>query len=185
MEEKHTDDDMMSDARLSELLSQLSKEPTPEAHFEERFLSVFHDRVMQEAVCKPSRARLWEHLACFFSSVHKGRLALASTYLVAFGAFTFMLSNWVFNSDSAAATANRDRVKRGMIESFEALNINASLFNSKEKQSDFASKFMSVDHEKECLKKIFPQEEKCDVYYDGELNDAHTVEGTEMLQLKH
>lgn len=44
------------------LLRTLRIEATPEANFEERFLWDFRERLAREAVCRPARALLWEHV---------------------------------------------------------------------------------------------------------------------------
>ncbi len=72
MEEgSHTDEEMT----LAALLASLKEEATPEAHFEERFLYDFHERVAREAVCCPARHRLWEHAMQMLANFGARRLA--------------------------------------------------------------------------------------------------------------
>ncbi len=81
---KHTLD-LLSESDLVALLSTLRKEPTPEAHFEERFLYDFHERVAREAVCRPARKLLWEHVRQFISNLGGRKLAYGASTL-GFGA---------------------------------------------------------------------------------------------------
>lgn len=119
----------MSEDELSELLSQLYIEPVEEANFEERFLANFHERVVQQAVCQPARVQLWENFALFFSGLNKLKLALSSATFIAFGAFTLMMTDWAVNSNSAPATASRERVKAS-VDSLRASSVLSSSLDS-------------------------------------------------------
>lgn len=54
---KSADDD-----ELCAILRTLRVETVREVNFEERFLFEFHERLVREAVCRPARTLLWEHL---------------------------------------------------------------------------------------------------------------------------
>lgn len=56
------------------LLRALRVEAAPEAHFEERFLYDFRERLVREAVCRPARMLLWEHLLHAISNFGRRRL---------------------------------------------------------------------------------------------------------------
>ncbi len=126
----------MREEELVELLGKFYVEPVEEAHFEERFLVSFHDKVVQQAVCQPARAHLWENLSLFFTGLNKAKLALSSVTFLGFGAFTLAMTDWAFHSDSAPATASRERVKRSMLASVDSLRSSAALPSSLEKSSD-------------------------------------------------
>ncbi len=136
MEETRKETGAMGEAELVELLSQLYREPVKEAHFEERFLVSFHEKVVQQAVCQPARARLWENLSLFFSGFNKAKLALSSVTFLGFGALTLATTNWAVNSDSAPTTASRERVKRSMIASVDSLRSSSVLPSSLETPSE-------------------------------------------------
>lgn len=61
-------------AELTDLLRSLRTEPTPEAHFEERFIADFHDRLAERIVYKPICSLLWDHVVLYFSNMSKWRL---------------------------------------------------------------------------------------------------------------
>lgn len=56
------------------LLRTLRVEATAEAHFEERFLYDFRERVVREAVCRPARELAWERLLQLLSNIGPRRL---------------------------------------------------------------------------------------------------------------
>lgn len=60
---------------ISVLLRSLRIEATPEAHFEERFVYDFRERLIREAACRPARALLWEHLLQLINNLGGRRLA--------------------------------------------------------------------------------------------------------------
>lgn len=64
---------------LRVLLSTLRIEATPEAHFEERFLYDFRERLVREAACRPARMLLWEHLVQVFQNWGGRRLILGAS----------------------------------------------------------------------------------------------------------
>lgn len=136
MEETRKEMGAMPEEELVELLSQLYIEPVKEAHFEDRFLASFHEKVVQQAVCQPARVRLWENLHLFFSGLNKAKLALSSITFLGFGALTLATTNWAVNSDSAPATASRERVKRSMIASVDSFRASSVLPSSLESHSD-------------------------------------------------
>ena len=61
--------------QLTELLRTLLLEAAPEAHFEERFLYDFRERIAREAVCRPLRSILWVHLLMALDSWGGRKLA--------------------------------------------------------------------------------------------------------------
>lgn len=136
MEETRKDMAPIGEEELVELLSQLRIEPVEEAHFEERFLVSFHEKVVQQAVCQPARVRLWENLHLFFRGLNKLKLALSSATFVGFGALTLVMTDWAVHSDSAPATASRERVKRSMLASVDSLRASSVLPSSLETPSD-------------------------------------------------
>ncbi|MFI3242949.1 MAG: hypothetical protein R3Y56_01695 [Akkermansia sp.] len=136
MEDTRKEMDTLREDELVELLSQLYIEPVKEAHFEERFLVSFHEKVVQQAVCQPARVRLWENLHLFFSGLNKVKLAFSSVTFLGFGALTLATTNWAVNSDSAPATASRERVMRNMIASADSLRASSVLPSSLEAPSE-------------------------------------------------
>lgn len=60
---------------ISVLLRTLRIEATPEAHFEERFVYDFRERLAREIVCRPARALVWEHLLQIINNLGGRRLA--------------------------------------------------------------------------------------------------------------
>lgn len=70
-------------AEIKALLCALRVEATPEAHFEERFIYDFHERLAHEAVSRSARSLLWEHLLQIISNMGGRRLAWS---LSSFGA---------------------------------------------------------------------------------------------------
>lgn len=75
------------------LLSALRVEATPEAHFEERFLYDFRERLAHEAVCRPARTLLWEHLLMLLDNLGGRRLALGASSF-GLGALFIGLLTW-------------------------------------------------------------------------------------------
>ncbi len=71
----------VSDAQMVALLATLRVEPTPEADFETRFLTEFHERVAREAVCCPARRHLLAHLLQMLENVGRGRFAVGASVL--------------------------------------------------------------------------------------------------------
>lgn len=73
MAKKETDVDGITEARLVELLVLLRAEPVAEADYEERFVQNLRDRIARDAVCRPARTLLWEHIKQRISniSLHK------------------------------------------------------------------------------------------------------------------
>lgn len=84
--------DAISETELVALLASLRKEVTPEAHFEERFLYDFHERVAREAVCRPARKLFFEHVFQFLSNFGGRKLVYGASTLgagaVALGLYT-------------------------------------------------------------------------------------------------
>lgn len=84
MEENNTGKgsaDILSETELVALMASLRLEATPEANFEERFLYDFHERVAREAVCRPARKLLWEHIRQFLSNFGGRKLAYGASTL--------------------------------------------------------------------------------------------------------
>lgn len=78
--ERKTQNDI-SEADLAELLTTLRVELTPEAHFEERFLYDFHERVARETVCCPAHHRVWEHMMQILTNFGRRRLVYGASTL--------------------------------------------------------------------------------------------------------
>ncbi len=103
MEDHHTGKtsvDSLSETDLVALLTSLRKEATPEAHFEERFLYDFHERIAREAVCRPARTLLWEHVRQFLSNLVGRKLAYSASTLgagmIALGIYSLQNNNEEF-----------------------------------------------------------------------------------------
>ena len=64
---------------LTALLRAMWVESTHEAHFEERFICDFRERVERELVCRPARSVLWEHMVMFLDSLGMRRVALGAS----------------------------------------------------------------------------------------------------------
>jgi len=96
----------LNEDKLKELLASLHRMPSAEAHFEERFLHVFHENVYQAAVCSSVRSRCWENITMFitgYSFVRKSiYAATTASCLAIFGAFFFLANG----DPSLAAQAN-------------------------------------------------------------------------------
>lgn len=60
---------------ISILLREMRLEATPEADFEERFMTDFRERMAREAVCRPARVLLWEHISLIIDNLGRRRLA--------------------------------------------------------------------------------------------------------------
>lgn len=93
MNEKMTELSREAEAELVQLLASLRVEATPEASFEERFLYDLHEKVAREAVCRPARALLWEHLLQLFTNFGPRKLAYGASTL-GIGALTIGLFSW-------------------------------------------------------------------------------------------
>lgn len=57
------------------LLRSLRIEATPEAHFEERFICDFRERLAREAVSRSARSLMWEHMLHLLDNLGGRRLA--------------------------------------------------------------------------------------------------------------
>lgn len=57
------------------LLRSLRIEATAEAHFEERFVYDFHERLVHEAVSRSARSLMWEHILHILDNIGGRRLA--------------------------------------------------------------------------------------------------------------
>lgn len=97
----HTSTDSLSETDLVVLLATLRKEATPEANFEERFLYDFHERIAREAVCRPARTLLWEHIRQFLSNLGGRKLAYSASTLGA-GVLALGLYSMQGDPDSSA-----------------------------------------------------------------------------------
>lgn len=70
----------VEEPELISLLATLRVEAAPEADFEGRFLCDLRDRIAREAVCRPARTLLWEHITQFLTNlIHRRRLTLGAT----------------------------------------------------------------------------------------------------------
>lgn len=92
MENKETQVSRTTEEELTQLLALLRVEPVAEADYEERFLANFHERIAREAVCRPARTLLWEHLKQVLANVGMRKWAYAAstcalTALVAVGIY--------------------------------------------------------------------------------------------------
>lgn len=103
MNEKMTEWNQETEAELVRLLSSLRVEATPEASFEERFLYDLHEKVAREAVCRPARALLWEHLLQLFTNFGPRKLAYGASTL-GIGALTIGLFSWQDSTPTMAVS---------------------------------------------------------------------------------
>lgn len=71
----------VTEEQLLALLATLRVEQTPEADFEGRFLSEFHERVAREAVCCPARRHLLAHVLQMLENIGRGRFAFGASAL--------------------------------------------------------------------------------------------------------
>lgn len=88
MEQKETDIDSITEEHLVELLATLRVEPVKEADYEERFLFDLRERIARDAVCRPARALLWQHLLQFFGNMGLRKWAWGAGVCCAAGALT-------------------------------------------------------------------------------------------------
>jgi len=93
MKEKMADLSREEEAELVHLLSSLRMEATPEASFEERFLYDLREKVAREAVCRPARLLLWEHLMQLFTNLGSRKIACGASTL-GLGALAIGLFSW-------------------------------------------------------------------------------------------
>lgn len=84
---------MGTEDELVALLVGLKLEATPEADFESRFLYDLHERIAEEAVCRPARKLLWEHIVQMLSNIGGRKIAYGASTLgvsaLAVGFFTW------------------------------------------------------------------------------------------------
>ncbi len=92
----------MNEDELKNLLASLYKEPTKDEHFEERFLSNFHERVVQSAVSPPASRRIWDDVCHFFSNMTMPKLAISSVAVMSLFAGFFALSLFSTGGPGAA-----------------------------------------------------------------------------------
>lgn len=104
---------------LVALLMGLRLEATPEADFESRFLYDLHERIAQEAVCRPARKLLWEHVLQMLSNIGGRKIAYGASTLgvsaLAVGFFTWP------SSDDATFVASPSAVTSGLERSMASL----------------------------------------------------------------
>lgn len=102
----------VDDQELVVLLRTLRVEATPEAHFEERFLYDFRERLVREAVCRPARTLLWENFLQYLRNFGRRRLAWgASSFglgVLCLGALT-----WLHGGNSARMAGGSYKVPMG------------------------------------------------------------------------
>lgn len=72
--EKKQPQEEADNEELVVLLRTLRVEATSETYFEERFLYEFHERLAHEAVSRPARVLLWEHLLQALTNFGRRRL---------------------------------------------------------------------------------------------------------------
>lgn len=82
------------------LLRSLRVEATPEAHFEERFLYDFRERLVQEAVCRPARILLWEHLVHCLRNICRRRRLIWGASSFSLGMLCLGVFTWPHSSGS-------------------------------------------------------------------------------------
>lgn len=88
------------------LLRSLRIEATPEAHFEERFIYDFRERLAQEAVRRTARSLMWEHLLHLLDNLGGRRLAWSlSSFGV--GALCMGVLFWQYGGSSKRALASQ------------------------------------------------------------------------------
>lgn len=91
--EKRASNKEADDEELVIMLRALRVEATPEAHFEERFLFEFHERLAQEAVSRPARTLLWEHLMQILGNFGRRRI-IWGTSALGIGALCLSVLVW-------------------------------------------------------------------------------------------
>lgn len=84
------------------LLAELKLEATPEADFEARFLYDLHERIAQEAVCRPARKLLWEHILQMLTNIGGRKIAYGASTL-GLGALAVGFFSWPSAEESALA----------------------------------------------------------------------------------
>ncbi len=102
MDTKNEDSIASEDAEMKNLLAQLFIEPSQEAGFEERFLYNFHERVVQSAVCQPTRMRVWDHLCFFFGGMSTRKLSYGSLALLT---LSMSVLPWIISTDGNTSPA--------------------------------------------------------------------------------
>ncbi len=104
---KKNEESGMNEEELKNLLASLYKEPAKDEHFEERFLSNFHERVVQSAVSPPASRRIWDDVCHFFSNMTMPKLAISSAAVLTLFAGFFSLSMFsTGGAGSAIASKN-------------------------------------------------------------------------------
>ena len=83
------------------LLSTLRVEVTPEAHFEERFLYDFRERLAKEAVCRSARSLFWEHVVMAFDNFGGRKWAFGAT---SFGLGALLIGALAWNQPMSVPT---------------------------------------------------------------------------------
>ncbi len=98
----------MNEDELKKMLASLYKEPAEDANFEDRFLTNFHERVVQSAVSPPASRRIWDDICHFFSNMTMPKLAISSAAVMTLFAGFFSLSLFsTGGAGSPAASNNR------------------------------------------------------------------------------
>ncbi len=105
MKGKMADLNREKEVELVHLLSSLRLEATPEASFEERFLYDLHEKVAREAVCRPARLLLWEHLMQLFTNFGSRKIACGASTL-GIGALAIGLFSWQDSVPSVAVAGS-------------------------------------------------------------------------------
>lgn len=88
------------------LLRSLRIEATPEAHFEERFIYDFRERLAHEAVSRSARSLMWEHILHLLNNLGGRRLAWSlSSFGV--GALCMGVLFWQYGGTNKRALASQ------------------------------------------------------------------------------
>ncbi len=124
----------LSDDQLTSLLASLYQEPVKEAHFEERFIANFHERVAANAVCGTARHLVWEHLVQMFRNFGMGRIALASSSLMALA----IVGVSVLDGEASPESRSSERLSAHIAEA-DAFRLRAKVGHDNDLDIDIAS----------------------------------------------
>lgn len=101
------------------LLAELKLEATPEADFEARFLYDLHERIAQEAVCRPARKLLWEHILQMLTNIGGRKIAYGASTL-GLGALAVGFFSWP-SADEASLALDSTAVASSLEKSMASL----------------------------------------------------------------
>lgn len=94
MKNKQTKHPLLTDDELVALLNSLKVEPSSEADFEGRFLHDFRNRLAQQALLRPARKLLWEHLLLKITNFGKLKWAACGATSLGVGVLAVGLLTW-------------------------------------------------------------------------------------------